>query len=111
MLPNPKRDFWQTSLHTCCSCAKWYAKRLHTNAVRAKFAGSRTATCRSISAITSDGTLEIGQGGGGVFSTRGSAWGIGRPANEARSSGVGNTSAAGAAGAVTGTAPGLRGAG
>lgn len=56
--------------------------------MRQNEAGSIRATCFKISTRTSDGTLAIGHGGGGVFSIRGSACGIGKLAKERISSGV-----------------------
>ena len=60
-------------------------------ATRGRIAGSRSATCSSISMITSDGTREMGEGGGGVPSIMGSAGGMEWLENEAMSSAVGST--------------------
>jgi hypothetical protein len=60
--------------------------------MRQNEAGSMWATCLKISMRTSVGILEIGHGGGGVFSIRGSACGIGKLAKERINSGVDNGS-------------------
>ena len=83
--PKPYSEPKQIRFQILSSVATRKANRLQTRDKRAKDATSTMAVCKRISMRTSDGIVEIGQGGGGDPLIGGSAGSTEREANEAMS--------------------------
>ena len=81
--PKPYSEPRQMRFQILSSVVTRKAKHLQTRDIRVKDATSTMAVCKRISIRTSDGMVEIGQGGPGDSSIGGIAGGTEREANEA----------------------------